>query len=162
MPTTVMPLILGWEEWIALPDLGLPAIKAKVDTGARTSALHAVFVEPFGAAKSRKVRFGVHPIPRRNDVEIVCVAPLVDKREVRSSNGEREERYVIETPIQIAGSVWPIEITLTNRHMMAYRMLIGRQALAARALVDPSASFKQPKLRYTMYPEVGARARRAR
>ena len=162
MPTTATPLILGWEEWIALPDLGLPAIKAKVDTGARTSALHAVFVEPFGPAKARKVRFGVHPIPRRNDVEIVCMAPLVDKREVRSSNGEREERYVIETPIRIGGNVWPIEITLTNRHMMAYRMLIGRQALGGRALVDPSASFKQPKLRYTMYPEVGVGGRRAR
>lgn len=162
MPTSAVPLILGWEEWIALPDLGLPAIKAKVDTGARTSALHAVFVEPFGPAKSRKVRFGVHPIPRRSDVEITCVAPLVGKREVRSSNGEREERFVIETPIRIGEAVWPIEITLTNRHMMAYRMLIGRQALASRALVDPSASFKQPKLRYTLYPEVGVGGRRPR
>jgi ribosomal protein S6--L-glutamate ligase len=162
MPSTAPPIILGWEEWIALPDLGLPAIKAKVDTGARTSALHAVFIEPFGPAKSRKVRFGVHPIPRRSDVEITCVAPLVDKREVRSSNGEREERFVIETPIRIGDHVWPIEISLTNRHMMAYRMLIGRRALASRALVDPSASFKQPKLRYTLYPEVGVGGRRAR
>ncbi len=162
MPSMAERLILGWEEWIALPELGLPAIKAKVDTGARTSALHAVFIEPFGPAKSRKVRFGVHPIPRRSDVEIICVAPLVDRREVRSSNGEREERYVIETPIRIGERVWPIEITLTDRHMMAYRMLIGRQALSLHALVDPSASFKQPKLRYKLYPEVGVGGRRTR
>lgn len=151
------PLILGWEEWVALPELALPAIKAKVDTGARTSALHAVFIEPFGPARARKVRFGVHPIPRRSDVEITCIAPLVDRREVRSSNGEREERYVIETPIRIGERLWPIEITLTNRQMMSYRMLIGRQALGHEILVDPGASFRQPKLRYKLYPEVGVR-----
>lgn len=149
------PLIFGWEEWVALPELGLPAIKAKVDTGARTSALHAVFVEPFGTAKAPKVRFGVHPVPSRADLEITCIAPLVDRREVRSSNGEREERYVIETPLRIGEHSWPIEITLTNRHMMTYRMLIGRQALGSKVLVDPGASFRQPKLRYRLYPEVG-------
>lgn len=162
MPFAGDCLILGWEEWVALPELGLPAIKAKVDTGARTSALHAVYAEPFGPAKARMVRFGVHPIPRRNDVEITCVAPLVDRREVRSSNGEREERFVIATPLRVGDRVWPIEITLTNRQMMTYRMLIGRQALAKQALVDPSASFKQPKLRYTVYPEVGVGGRKGR
>lgn len=162
MPLSGDYLILGWEEWVALPELGLPAIKAKVDTGARTSALHAVYVEPFGPAKSPKVRFGVHPIPRRNDVEITCVAPLVDQREVRSSNGEREQRFVIATQLRVGEQIWPIEVTLTNRHMMTYRMLIGRQALARHALVDPSASFKQPKLRYTVYPEVGVGGRKQR
>lgn len=154
------PLILGWEEWVALPALALPAIKAKIDTGARTSALHAVFIEPFGPARARKVRFGVHPIPRRNDVEITCIAPLIGQREVRSSNGEREERYVIETPVRIGDREWPIEITLTNRQMMTYRMLIGRQALGRAILVDPGASFRQPKLGYRMYPEVGTRRAR--
>ncbi len=153
----VEPLILGWEEWVALPELGLPAIKAKVDTGARTSALHAVFIEPFGPAKARKVRFGVHPIPRRNDIEITCIAPLVDRREVRSSNGEREQRYVIQTSLRIGDREWPIEITLTNRHTMTYRMLIGRQALADNVLVNPSASFRQPRLRYKLYPEAGVK-----
>ena len=81
MPPVSAPLILGWEEWVALPELGLAAIKAKVDTGARTSALHAVFVEPFGPAKAPMVRFGVHPIPRREDVEVVCTARVVDRRE---------------------------------------------------------------------------------
>ena len=157
MPNSAAPLVLGWEEWIALPELGLPAIKAKVDTGARTSALHAVFVEPFGSARKPMVRFGVHPVPRRADVEITCIAPLVGKREVRSSNGEREERYVITTSIAIGQRTWPIEITLTNRHMMTYRMLLGRQALCAGILVDPAASFRQPKLGYKLYPEVGIR-----
>ena len=155
MPPVSAPLVLGWEEWVALPELGLPAIKAKVDTGARTSALHAFYVEPFRRVRSRKVRFGVHPVPRRNDIEVECIARLVDRREVRSSNGEREERYVIETPIRIGDREWPIEVTLTNRGMMSYRMLLGRQAISGSALVDPSSSFLQPKLRYAIYESDG-------
>jgi ribosomal protein S6--L-glutamate ligase len=81
------PFVLGWEEWVGLPDLDLPAIKAKVDTGAKTSALHAFFVEPFGSATRRMVRFGVHPIPGRNDVTVLCTAEVIDHREVTSSNG---------------------------------------------------------------------------
>jgi ribosomal protein S6--L-glutamate ligase len=159
MPPVAAPFILGWEEWVALPELGLPAVKAKIDTGARTSALHAVFVEPFGPARARKVRFGVHPIPARADVEIICTAPLVDRREVRSSNGEREARYVITTPIRIGDRLWPIEVSLTNRHMMTYRMLIGRQAIASHILVDPGSSFRQPRLRYQLY-QADTRAKR--
>ena len=150
------PFILGWEEWVALPEPGLPAIKVKVDTGARTSALHAYNVEPFGSARARRVRFDVHPLPRRRDVAIECTARLIDRREVRSSSGEREQRYVIETEISIGGRRWPIEITLANRHMMTYRMLLGRQAIQAGMLVDPGSSFLQPKLHYNVY----ARARR--
>jgi len=153
----VAPFILGWEEWVALPELGLPAIKAKVDTGARTSALHAYFVEPFGNGRSRKVRFGVHPIPRRSDVAIVCTATLVDQRQVTSSNGERESRYVISTPIRIGEREWDIEVTLANRGAMSYRMLLGRQAIDEGILVDPASSFRQPRLRYKLY---GAPARR--
>ncbi|MBX9588968.1 MAG: RimK/LysX family protein [Hyphomonadaceae bacterium] len=151
MPPVSAPFILGWEEWVALPELGLPAIKAKVDTGARTSALHAVYVEPFGPVRSRKVRFGVHPVPRRSDIEVACVARLVDRREVRSSNGEREQRYVIETLLRIGDREWPIEVTLANRDMMSYRMLLGRRAIAGDVLVDPASSFLQPKLRYKLY-----------
>lgn len=147
----ITPLILGWEEWIALPELGLPAIKAKVDTGARTSALHASFVEPFTHKRQRRVRFGVHPVPRRNEIAVVSTARLVDRREVRSSNGEREQRYVIETPIRIGSFEWPIEVTLTNRDTMLYRMLLGRQAIGTGVLVDPSSSFLQPKLGYKIY-----------
>jgi ribosomal protein S6--L-glutamate ligase len=162
MPRLATHLILGWEEWVALPELGLPAIKAKVDTGARTSALHASYVEAFGPARSRKLRFGVHPVPNRDDIEIVCTARLVGQRLVRSSNGEREQRYVIETPMCIAGREWPIEVTLANRNMMSYRMLLGRQAIAAGVLVDPSSSFLQPRLGYKRYEAAAAPAPRGR
>jgi len=157
MAPAAAPFILGWEEWIALPELGLPAIKVKVDTGARTSALHAVFVESIGSKRAPKVRFGVHPVPGRPDVEVVCEAPLVDRREVRSSNGEREERYVIATPLRIGDREWPIEVTLTNRDTMIYRMLLGRQAIIKGVLVDPSASFRQPRLRYKVYDALSRR-----
>ena len=139
MPPVAPPFILGWEEWVALPELGLPAIKAKVDTGARTSALHAFFVEPFGTKRHQRVRFGVHPIPRRADIQIVCTAPVVDRRDVTSSNGDRE---------------WEIEVTLTNRDAMSYRMLLGRQAIGGGVLVDPGSSFRQPRLRYKLYEPV--------
>jgi ribosomal protein S6--L-glutamate ligase len=154
-PRTSPPFILGWEEWVTLPDLGLGAIKAKVDTGARTSALHAFYVEPFGPARARKVRFGVHPLPRRSDVSIECTARVIDRREVRSSNGEIEQRYVIETPIRIGERQWRIEVTLANRDMMSYRMLLGRQAIPRDGLVKPSASFLQPKLHYKVYGRLG-------
>ena len=143
--------VLGWEEWVGLPDLGLPAVKAKVDTGAKTSALHAFFVEPYGSAARRMVRFGVHPIPGRNDVEVICTAEVIDHREVTSSNGEREMRYVIRTSLKLGERTWPIELTLTNRETMSYRMLIGRQAIQDDMLVDPATSFRQPRLSYRLY-----------
>lgn len=144
-------MVLGWEEWLALPDLGLPAVKAKVDTGARTSALHAFLIEPFGSASEPMVRFGVHPAPGRTDIEVYCAAPVVGRRDVVSSNGDREERYVIVTRVEIGERSWPIEITLTNRETMSYRMLLGRQALAPGVTVDPTASFLQTRLSYRLY-----------
>ncbi|MDX2257666.1 MAG: RimK/LysX family protein [Hyphomicrobiaceae bacterium] len=143
--------LLGWEEWVALPGLGLPAIKAKVDTGARTSALHAHLIEPFGPAHTPMVRFSVHPIPRRTDIEVTCSAPILDRREVTSSNGDTEKRYVIVTPIEIGERCWPIEVTLTNRETMAYRMLIGRQAIQEDMFVDATTSFRQPRLSFRLY-----------
>lgn len=140
------PFILGWEEWLALPDLGVPAIKAKIDTGARTSALHAFHIEPFGPIAAPLVRFTVHPVRRRDDIEIACSAPITDRREVTSSNGERELRYVIQTRVAIGDREWPIEVTLTNRETMSYRMLLGRQAIQEDMYVDPASSFRQPKL----------------
>lgn len=136
---------------MGLPDLGLPAIKAKVDTGARTSALHAFTVEPFGAPSRPMVRFGVHPIPGRDDVEVFCTAEVVDRREVTSSNGERENRYVIRTRVRMGEREWPIEVTLTNRESMAYRMLLGRQAILDDMFVDATTSFRQPRLGYKVY-----------
>lgn len=151
MATEPAPFTIGWEEWVALPELGLPAIKAKVDTGARTSALHAFQIEPFGGADAPKVRFGIHPIPGRTDLAVYCSAPVVDRREVISSNGEREVRFVIQTCLAMGGREWPIEVTLTNREAMTYRMLLGRQAIREDIRVDPAASFLQPKLSYRAY-----------
>lgn len=150
--------ILGWEEWLALPDLGLPTIKAKVDTGAKTSSLHAYFVEPFGSAARPMVRFGVHPIPGRDDVQVICTAEVIDRREVTSSNGDRETRYVIRSNVSMGGRTWPIDITLANRETMAYRMLLGRQAILDDMVVDPTSSFRQPRLGYKVY---GTRVRAA-
>ncbi|MFK7870378.1 MAG: 30S ribosomal protein S6--L-glutamate ligase [Roseobacter sp.] len=144
-------LTFGWEEWVALPDLGLVAIKAKVDTGARTSALHAHDIEVFGPAKTPKVRFNVNPIAGREDVTITCSAPLVDRREVTSSNGETEQRFVIASTLDVAGQSWPIEITLTNRSGMNSRMLLGRQALADHISISPTERHLQPELDYDVY-----------
>ncbi|MDF0600081.1 30S ribosomal protein S6--L-glutamate ligase [Psychromarinibacter sp. C21-152] len=145
------PFRLGWEEWLSFPKLGLPALKAKIDTGARTSALHASDIEPFGPASKPKVRFQVHPIPGQYNVAIPCSATIVDRRDVTSSNGETEFRYVIETPIKMGGRTWPIEVTLTDRTNMAYRVLVGRQALAEDMVVSPAESFCQPEMSYEVY-----------
>jgi ribosomal protein S6--L-glutamate ligase len=145
------PLILGWQEWIALPELGLRALKAKIDTGAKTSALHTHRIEPFGTTKRPMVRFTVHPDPNCPELEITASAAVIDRREVTSSNGERQMRVVIATRVQIGTQGWPIEVTLTNRERMSYRMLIGRQAIRSNVLVDPDASFRQPRLSYRLY-----------
>ena len=145
--------LVGWEEWLALPELGLPALKAKTDTGARTSALHAFAIQPFGSEKKPFVRFGIHPVPNDPSIEVFCSAPVVDSRQVKSSNGEKELRYVIKTPIVIGGRKWDIEITLTNREDMAYRMLLGRTALEEVA-VQPMESFVQPELSYKLYDKI--------
>ena len=148
---------LGWEEWVSLPDLGLPALKAKVDTGARTSALHAFDIEPFGPANAPRVRFAIHPIPGREDLVIPCSAKIVDRREVISSNGDMEYRFVIRSDIAIGDRRWPVEMTLTDRGQMAYRMLIGRQALTPDMIVSPLDSFLQPTLGYEIYSSAAVR-----
>ena len=145
-------LVLGREEWIALPDLGLPAVRAKVDTGARTSALHAYAMETFGPAEAPWVRFRVQPIPGRADVEVDCAAEIVDRRAVTSSNGETEVRFVVRAALAIAGRTVSAEVSLTNRDGMSSRMLLGRQALEAiGAVVDPTQAQVQPALDYAGY-----------
>lgn len=147
-------LILGWREWLALPELGLPALKAKVDTGARTSTLHAFEVDTFRRGGRLYVRFGVHPLQRRADIVVQGEAPVIDRRQVADSGGHREERYVIETRLVLAGREWPIELTLTNRETMLFRMLLGRTAITGRALVDPERSFLTGRARrpWEAYP----------
>ena len=153
------PFIVGWEEWLALPDLGLPAIRAKIDTGAKTSALHAFAIEPYGPTSKPMVRFGIHPIPGREDIARVCTATIVDRRDVTSSNGEKESRFVIRTRLVLGDRDWgEIETTLANRESMAYRMLLGRQAIRGGLLVDPAASFVQPKLSPRLYAALPAQA----
>ncbi len=133
--------LIGRSEWCALPDLGLPAVKARIDTGARTSALHAFDIQVFKKGEHKYVRFKIHPLQRNNQIIRECVAPLVQKRTVISSNGERENRCVIRTTLVFAGCPISAEVTLTSRHKMRFRMLLGREALKkARFVVDPAKS----------------------
>ena len=138
-------LRVGWREWFSLPELSIDRIKAKIDTGARTSALHAFFVEPFEQDGQKMVRFGVHPLPKQSSVEIICQSPIKDFRQVRDSGGHEEMRYVIETTIQLGERVWPVEMTLTNRDNMKFRMLLGRTAMRGMAVLpDQSYLFGRP------------------
>lgn len=143
------PRIIGWREWLGLPGLGVEAIKAKVDTGARSSALHAFDIERFRRKGADWVRFVIHPRQRETKTTIFAEARLFDERHVRSSSGARELRPVIVTDVLISGEIWPIELTLTNRDEMGFRMLLGREALRRRFLVDPSRSYVQSKKKKT-------------
>jgi hypothetical protein len=133
--------LLRSREWVALPEIGLHIVKAKVDTGARTSTLHAFYVDRFRRRGADIVRFGVHPLRGRTDIVVHAEAPAIDCRQVSDSGGHREQRYVIVTPLRLGEREWPIELTLTNRETMLFRMLLGRTAVAGRALVDPERSF---------------------
>ncbi len=132
---------LGWREWVALPDLGVTQIKAKVDTGARTSALHAFSQQTFHERGVLMVRFHLHPLQRRTDISQACLAEVIDQRTVSDSGGHREKRLVIRTTVQLAEQCWPIEMTLTRRDNMRFRMLLGRTALNGRYLVDAERSY---------------------
>lgn len=134
-------ITIGWREWVKLPDLGLPWIKAKIDTGARTSCLHAFSLETFDKNSEAWLRFGIHPRQGDTDTEVYCEAKIIDQRMVSDSGGHKEQRYVITTPLVIGKQQWPIEITLTNRDNMKFRMLLGRTAMEGRLAVNPEASF---------------------
>ncbi len=133
--------IIGWREWVALPQLGIPAIKAKIDTGARTSAIHIFNLEEFEADGRPMVRFGVHPLQRRKDIKRLCEAPVLDRRRIKDSGGHLEKRYVIQTTAVVGAVSWTIELTLTNRDPMTFRMLLGRTALENRFLIHPGRSY---------------------
>ena len=134
-------LVLGWREWVSLPELGIARVKCKVDTGARTSTLPAYYVEKLVEEGRERVRFGLHPLQRRTNVSIDCVADVFDERVVSDSGGHRERRFIIKTLLQLGTHRWPIELTLTDRDTMRFRMLLGRTAMTGRYVVDPSRSY---------------------
>jgi hypothetical protein len=133
--------VVGWREWLALPDLGIPWIKAKIDTGARTSSLHIFGLETMRRAGEEWIRFQVHPLQRTTRETVYAEAPVLEYRKVRSSTGHSALRPVIVTDVVLKGETWPIEVTLANRDSMGFRMLLGRQAVRHRFHVDPGRSF---------------------
>ena len=137
---------MGWREWLVLPDLAIPSIKVKVDTGARTSALHAFDLRRFERDGEPWVRFSVHPLQRDAMTVYHAEAPMLEERWVRSSSGKQTRRPVILTTMVLGEFAWRAELTLVRRDMMGFRMLLGRQALRRRFLVDPGVSYRFGKL----------------
>jgi len=132
---------IGWREWVGLPEFGIEAIKVKVDTGARSSSIHASNVREFVRDGEKWVRFKVHPIQRKKDVTVKIEAKIIEYRSVRSSSGKATRRPVITTQLTLLGITWPVELTLASRDEMGFRMLLGREAFRRRFLVDAGKSY---------------------
>lgn len=133
--------IIGWREWVSLPEFGVKRIKVKVDTGARSSSLHAFDIHPFKRGGHEWVRFQVHPVQRKSIKSVEVEAKVLEYRSVRSSSGKASLRPVIVTTVELFGTNWPIELTLASRDEMGFRMLLGREAIRRRFLVDPGKSY---------------------
>nr|WP_299469779.1 RimK/LysX family protein [uncultured Gimesia sp.] len=133
--------VIGWREWVKLPDLGVTSIKVKVDTGARSSSLHAYDLHEFERDSEKWIRFKVHPVQRETDEFVVAEAKIFEFRSVRSSSGKATLRPVIVTNIELLGVTWLVELTLANRDEMGFRMLLGREAFRQRFLVDSGKSY---------------------
>ena len=133
--------VIGWREWVGLPELGIKTVKAKVDSGARSSSLHAFDLHEFERDGESWVRFKVHPVQRNSDEVVTAESKILDRRSVRSSSGKAAMRPVILTNVELLGVVWPVELTLANRDEMGFRMLLGREAFRRRFLVDGGKSY---------------------
>ena len=133
--------IVGWREWVSLPDLEIQHIKAKLDTGARTSVLHTSYIEPFKDQRQEKVRFCVHPLQGKKKKKIICIADISDHRRIVDSGGHPEMRFIIQTSLTIGNTLIPIELSLTNREQMRFRLLLGRTAMVDYLAVDPTLSY---------------------
>ncbi len=147
--------VIGWREWVGLTGLGIKKIKAKVDTGARSSSLHAFEIEDFQRDGEDWVRFSVHPVQRKIEKVITAEAPVLEYRSVRSSSGKASVRPVIVTDVSLLGQSWPVELTLANRDDMGFRMLLGREAYRGRFVVDAGNSYyggKPPRKKKTEPP----------
>ena len=144
-------ILLGWKEYCALPRLRIPLIVAKIDTGADTSCLHACNIEPFLEHGEKHVRFDTHPRRFDDDTSTTCIAPVVDYRMIRSSNGDHEQRYIVETEMILGGNPYIIDISLTDRSELNFRMLLGRQFLKGHSIVDVALSLQQGKPNSQIY-----------
>lgn len=133
--------VIGWREWVALPELGIDRIKAKVDTGARSSSLHAFDVRLFERDGRQFVRFKLHPLQRSTKTTIQAEAPVLEFRPIKSSSGHITRRPVVKTQVSLMGQCWPIELTLASRDEMGFRMLLGREAVRGRFVVDAGGSY---------------------
>jgi ribosomal protein S6--L-glutamate ligase len=133
--------VIGIEEWFNFPTLQIPLIKARIDTGAKTSSLHAFDIVSVRRQGKHYVRFCAHPLQRNKKITVACEAEVYDERIVKSSSGHKEQRYVIQVPIKAGQRDWLVEVNLTDRDSMGYRLLIGREALAGRFFIDPARSF---------------------
>ncbi len=142
--------IIGWKEWVSLPAINIPAIKAKIDTGARTSALHTYQLERLSKDGKDIVRFNIHPLQKNTDNLIACESEILDMRTVKDSGGHKEDRIFIQTPVSIHGRTWDIEISLTSREDMLFRMLLGRTALISGEMIV------SPELKYTAGRQLGS------
>lgn len=130
-------IIIGSDEWCAFPALSIPAVKARVDSGAKTSSLHAVNIKKFKRDGEHWVKFDVHPLQKNRKTKVHCEAQIVDQRVIKSSSGDKEKRPVIRTQLSLGEHTWEVEVTLTDRDSMGYRMLLGREAMMGRVLIDP-------------------------
>ena len=139
-------VIIGWQEIVALPQINLPALRVKVDTGAKTSSLHAENIKYFTEGEIEYITFDVHPVQKNKDIVIHCQAPLSDKRNVKSSSGYKENRPMIKTNIKIGDYVFEIDLNLTKRDYMGFRMLLGRDAMKGNIVIDPEHKFLHGRL----------------